>query len=473
MLERSPNANQTTLDEYHALGKDKLRWCRAILRIHLVSYQAEIIAAATTHRRTVVRSGHGLGKSFTAAALALAYAFTEPDSIVVTTAPTNRQVKNILWREIRRLYNAHLAPMGANCEPNLTELWIDAAHSWGIFGFSTDDPNQIQGVHARRILIIVDEAPGVPREIMTALLSLSSNENAHLLLIGNPTESAGTFYDAFRNPGWHRIHLSCMDSPNFTGEKCPDSIKEALVGQAYVEQAKLDWGEGSSIYASRVLGEFPVEGDDSLIPLAWAEGATRREITDNGRPRYLGVDVARFGDDRTVYMARFGGVARILAVEHGRDTMQVAGRVAALRSEYDFDAIAVDDIGVGGGVTDRLREQGIPVVAVNVGESALDGERFANRRAELWWLLREWIRDAGGIPDDGNLLADVTAPKFRYTSRGQILLEKKDETKKRLGRSPDYGDALMLTFGASQAGNAGWFESAGLGKPRTADVGRF
>ncbi|HHW14931.1 MAG TPA: hypothetical protein GXX28_08380, partial [Firmicutes bacterium] len=311
------------------------------------------------------------------------------------------------------------------------------------------------------------EAAGVPEEIFEAVEGVLTSENARLLLLGNPTAIGGTFYNAFKQPGWHKIAVSAFDSPNFmafgitrediaSGEwqkKLTGPLPNPkLITPPWVADKYLVWGPTSPAYQARVLGEFPAEAEDTLIPLAWIEAAMARwEETPETLPAELGVDVARFGSDKSVIAPRRG--RRILPVEvyAKQDTMETAGRVIAACRSLGATKVKVDVIGLGAGVVDRLSEQGLPVVGVNVAETAMDPERFSDLRSELWWNLRERLNpdpkantDPIALPPDDELLADLSGVKYKITSRGQIRVEPKDEMKKRLGRSPDRADAVVL-----------------------------
>jgi phage terminase large subunit len=437
-------------------GNDLAGYVRAVMGLHVISYQQKFLDAVSKHPLITWRSGHGVGKSRSMAMAALSYLYTHPSSFVVTTAPTNRQVRNVLWREIRSLHSQCFKHLGAYAEPNLTELWMDEEREWGAIGFSTDDPSQMQGIHARDILVLVDEAAGMDDELMDSLLSLATGAHGCLAMVGNPTRIGGMFYNSFRTEGWYRLHTSCYDSPRITGEKCPKTVLDKLVGMEYVEMALREWGEDSPVFQARVQGEFPTEGDDTLIPLRWVEDAVQRVEERIGPFTHsLGVDVARFGSDKTVMCVIDGKTANIVRVLQGRDTTEIAGHVKQLSNEWRFEGrIAIDDDGVGGGVTDRLREDGFNVMPINSGAKAFQEGRYYNRRAELWWEARKWIENDAILPDEGSLIADLTAPKYKVVPRG-IQVEPKAETKKRLGRSPDYADALIYALAAGM-GSPDW-----------------
>jgi len=382
------------------------------------------------------------------AVAALAFLYLRKPAKVITTAPTWLQVKRLLWSEINTLFKTRLARRNFPGRMLMTQLRI--RDDWFALGLSPKESVSFQGFHQENVLVILDEAPGVRREIYEGADSLMSGGNAHFLMIGNPTRAEGPFYEACRKSGWNVVRVSCHDSPNLTGERVPESVARRLVTRAWVEEKAHEWGVDSPAYLSRVLGQFPPASDDQLIPLKWVEDALARAATSSaGGRRRLGVDVARFGDDATVYTLLEGNRVLALFSERQKDTMHVAGRIRSLIAEYGVESVAVDDVGVGGGVTDRLREQNVRVEAIHGGETAREPERFFNRRTELWWNLREWIRTEGVLLHEPRLVEDLTAPRFTYTSRGQIRLEAKEETKRRLGRSPDFGDSLTLALAAS------------------------
>jgi hypothetical protein len=192
------------------------------------------------------------------------------------------------------------------------------------------------------------------------------------------------------------------------------------------------------------LGDFPQEGENQLIPLSLVEAAIHREVVPSGE-KVMGLDIARFGDDLTVYCVRQGDVVLSLVSDAKRDTMEVAGRAKQMYEAEGISQICADVIGIGSGVVDRLTEQYVNVIGVNSGAKAREPDKYFNRRTEMWFALRDWLK-TGKIPPEDRLIRDLTAPRYTYTSQGQYKLEGKEETKKRLGRSPDFGDALVLSL---------------------------
>lgn len=422
------------------------------------SKQVEIAESVRDHTRTAVRSCHGAGKSRLAAWLALWFLYTHRGAVVATTAPTFRQVEKILWQEIRAAHSASRVPLGGS--PNLVEIKLE--DKWFAFGFSTDHPDAFQGLHARDVLVIFDEGSGVPVPIWTAAEGVLTSEHCRFLSIGNPTDPDGPFAGEFKQAVTSKHSISAYETPNFTAFGITEADCEsgawaqkitgdlpypALVTPAWVADKIKRWGKTSPFYRSRVLGEFPDSGDKSLVPLSWIEAAQRRTL-EPAAPVELAVDVARFGDDETVAYLRRGNVVRIVHHAHMNDTMETSGRTLRLMREHGATVAKIDVVGVGSGVYDRLRELGQPVSPINAGEGAHDSERFSNRRAELFWLLRERF-ESGQVdidPADEELSAQLASIQWKVDSRGRVVIESKEDMKRRGLPSPDRADAVAYAF---------------------------
>ena len=460
-----------TLEETRAARERYLAdpglWMRDILRARPWPVQVRIAEAVRDHKRVVVPSCHSSGKSWIAARIATWFLTLHIPSRVVLTAPTHRQVRRVLWTEVRQAYAGAAGPL-ARTPPLPGEPRWTIDDGWELLGFSTDDPDRFQGLHAPHVLVIMDEAPGIPAPIWAAVEGVLASGDARLLAIGNPVEPSGEFWDLCRpGSGAHKIAISAFDTPNLTRAGITQrEIEEdvwqervahrlpypSLVGPDWVAERYRRWGPNSPMYLSRVLGQFLQSATDALLYLSWVTAAQQVELKSS-EPCVLGVDVARFGDAETVGMLRRGSVAELAFTSAQEDTMQTAGRVVAAIRQHRPSACYIDEIGIGAGVLDRLREvtrEQTPrcrLVGLNSGERPNDTEQFANARAEWWWGLRERF-EAGdiAIPDDDELAAQLTALKFRYTSRGQVLIESKEDMRKRGLASPDRADALMLAF---------------------------
>jgi hypothetical protein len=317
---------------------------------------------------------------------------------------------------------------------------------------------KFQGFHASAVLVVVDEASDVPVSVYDALKGSLTSRESHLLLIGNPTETSGTFYDSH-----HSLrHLYCTlkigykDTPNFQGN---GEVAPYLITESFVEQAQAEWGgPGSPQFDVRVLGEFPSQASDSIIAVQWAEEAVKRPApTELPRRVFeMGVDVARFGSDESAVCIRCMDEVVYTEAWNKFDTMWTADRVAALARKYKVSAIRVDAVGVGGGVLDRLRQLqdagelplGIRVTEFLAASKPRDPERFKLRRDETWQALRDRFREGRicCLPDDQKLIGQLTSIRYYHDSSNRMLVESKDVLKKRGLKSPDRAEALMLAF---------------------------
>jgi hypothetical protein len=456
------------------------------------SKQRELLEALRDHDRVACRSCHGVGKTWTAARAALWWLACYPSSCaVITTAPTWAQVVEVLWNQIHQAYNGSKIPVGGR----LLETKLELADDRFAIGLSPDPNNatNFQGFHAKHLLFIVDEASGVDERIFEAAEGFQTARGAKMLMIGNPTEVSGSFFNAFhkQRADWKRVHISVYDNPNFTGEQVSPELLDMLPAEKWVDEKRAQWGEGP-VFQTRVLGDFPDTADDSIIPMRELDQArARRDGSKHppgglAYPRTIAVDVARFGSDETVFVLRDRDRVSIEEVYNGMDLMHTTGKIIALAKRVGRGyplRIVIDDAGLGGGVTDALRDYiwemeqvGKPVPwdvdAFNGGSKPVSPDDFLNRRAEAWWMfgqalrpdekeLVEADRESGvELPDDEFLRADLLAPKYKLNKDAKIMLEPKEDTKKRLGRSPDRADAVVMAWApdrsSSTVGESPW-----------------
>lgn len=416
------------------------------------SKQIEVMHSVRDQDRTAVRACHGVGKTAVAAQIALWFLGTRPNSRVITTAPTWAQVERLLWVQIRSaVARAHQAGKGhVFPKPNKTALEI--ADDWFALGLSTNQPERFQGHHADHLLLIVDEASGVDESIFEAAEGFLTAEGAKVLLIGNPTRIGGQFHRCFTSERarWNQIHISVLDSPNYTGEPVPPHVARSLPRASWAEEARAAWGEDSPMYQVRALGNFPSHAENAVIPLILVEQAQQRDLPADPATEtdiVIGCDVARYGSDETVITRRVGRQVRILDRYHGQPTTVTAGKIAQYAGETQdhVTRIVIDDTGVGGGVTDQLRDVGRwTVTAFNGAEKPYRPE-YPNRRSELWFEAAAQMPGLD-LDTDEQLAADLTSPRYQLNLRNQRQVEPKDETKRRLGRSPDRADAVLLTL---------------------------
>lgn len=422
-----------------------VEYCKDVLRVTPDDWQAKALNDLALHSRVAVRAGHGVGKTAFEAWAMLWFLGTRPFPKVPCTAPTRQQLFDVLWAEAAKwLQNSWMKDY---LEWKKTRIVMKGYEDrWFATARTATKPENMAGFHETSLLFIVDEASGVPDPIFETIEGALTTEDSKLLMCGNPTRTSGTFYDAFhKDRALYRCHrVSCLDSPRVTPE--------------YAERLKRKYGENSDVYRVRVLGEFPKSEPDVFIPLELVEAAVMREVDADG-PLELGVDVARFGDDETVIAARVGLKLVYLRAYHRQDTMTTAGHVIAaardLMKEYakPVCTIKIDDDGVGGGVTDRLREviqeEKLPISVVDChnGGKANDGVHYEDWGTEAWAHLRDLLEEGQvQLINDEDLVGQLSTRKYRITSKGRIKLEPKEEMKRRGLRSPDRADAVVLAF---------------------------
>jgi hypothetical protein len=420
----------------------------------------------------------------------------------VTTAPTWTQVAGILWQEIAQAHRGGKLPgrITSMCEWKIDhgrtakkgasdgEHQEDTMATLVGLGRKPADysPTAFQGYHRRFVLVIIDEACGVPKTIWDAVESIATNEHARIVALGNPDDPSSHFADICKpGSGWKVISLDALKSPNFTRdrvaqypdlerymlnhqisfseEEIPESIRDLLVSPIWANERLKRWGATSPMFTSKVRGRFPVVTIDTLIHPHWVTLAQARELPEAHTDPRLGVDVARYGMDHSIIMLRLGGVCRVIEdIPYGPVT-ELAGKVQLHGNGRPLTPIAnVDDVGVGGGVTDILQEERYPCLPLASGgacsphETLPNGKpRFKDARAEWWWTAREALAGLSGTgedgwididPEDDDLAAQLTQMKYGINRHGQIWVESKDSMKQRGLDSPDRGDAFVYSL---------------------------
>lgn len=434
-------------DDERALGQDIHPWQLEVMR----QYDAK-------EPRISVRSGNGVGKTTLLDWLMWHHALCRFPQKTAVTAPTEKQLFDALWAEFKSWGNRlpDLLRNRVDIRADRAELLVSPSESFiSIKTARVEQPEALQGVYsAGRVLLLGDEASGIPDAVFQAAQGSMAGGNVTMILTGNPLRDQGFFFD---------IHQHLTDS---WWTKCvPVSEEnEARPGAAagFRKQIADTWGENSNEYRTRVLGEFPISDDMAIIPRDLIEAGLTRDITlPQDAPIVWGVDVARQGADRSALAKRQQQVLlEPLRTWHKLDTMAVAGWI---KLEWDQTpgnlrpvAICVDAIGFGAGVADRLNQLGLPARAINVSESpAFDDGTFADLRTELWFKMRGWFarRDCKlpavyqAMRNEDNLVDELSGVHYTYRKPSmKLAVESKDVTKKRLRRSPDLADALMMTF---------------------------
>ncbi len=410
-------------------------------------------------RRIGIRSAHGVGKTCVLAWITWAMLLTRFPQKTVATAPTKGQLFDSLFTEILT-WGKHLPPVLYslyNFKADRIELVASPSESFFTARSARPEmPEALQGIHSDHVLIIGDEASGIPEPIFEAGAGSMSGENATTILAGNPVRTSGLFFDVFNKmaQNWRTYHIRAADVD------WPNGIPSKRAIPDFIADIALRYGEESNAYRIRVLGEFPKGDENTVVPFELIEASRMRDIVSTpGAPNVWGVDVARFGSARNALAVRTKREFVSMEVWDGVDLMQTSGRIkakwdATMPSERP-QTILIDVNGLGGGVVDRLTELGLPVRGINVAESANIDDRFHRLRDELWWRVREWFegRDVKLPPvtrkehDPVEItVSELVKPTYKFMSSGKIQVETKDAMRKRGVPSPDLADAFMLTF---------------------------
>ena len=429
---------------------DPVLFMREVLGFEPERWQAEVAIALARHKWVTVRSGQGVGKTALEAALMLWFLMVHAYPRVVCTAPTGQQLRDILWSEASK-WIGNSPILSRMLKWTKTYIYLKGAEKrWFAVSRVAVRPENMQGFHEDNMLFLVDEASGVRDEIMEAVLGALTGPNNKLLMCGNPTRPNGIFFDSHhgKRGDFKTFKVNAEDSPRASKENI-----EALA-KAY--------GRDSNVYRVRVLGEFPLSEDDAFIPLALVESAMFADPDTKGGIAF-GVDVARYGDDKTIIAMKRGNQVTLPVQRQGQNLMATVGDIVALyrktlKSNPKYKGridVNIDDTGLGGGVTDRLievaREEGLRqlrVNPINFGSRIADEnavENFGNMGSWIWATLRDDLSSGSlSLPNSTELVAQLTSRKYSVNSNGRIMLESKDSMKKRGLPSPDIGDAVAL-----------------------------
>lgn len=435
-------------------------FARECLRLEPDAWQDEVLAAAITNARVALKASKGPGKSWLLAVLMWWFMATRLHPKIVATSITGDNLADGLWTELAKLqqrsdflkaaFRWTATRIAAVDHP---ETWWMSARTWPKGGDASQQADTLAGVHADNVMFVLDEAGGIPDAVAAAAeggLANASKEHgreARFLIAGNPTHLSGPLYRACTSERglWFVYEIS--------GD--PDDPKRApRVDLEWARAQIAKYGRDNPFVLVNVFGKFPPSSSNALFgPDAVAEAMKRiiPEAAYKHDVKVMGVDVARFGDDRTVIALRQGRVAFLPKVLRNLDTMQVAGQVALAFDRHKPDAIFVDQATFGAGVLDRLVQLGYPALGVDFGGKPVTDTKYANRRAEMWFLMAEWVKAGGVLPNMPELVAELTTPTYKFNEHNALQLEKKSEIKKRTGVSPDIADALGLTFAAPVA----------------------
>lgn len=454
-------ARHLTPEPERELPQDPVEWAKE-QGVWVWSRPREIMRSVQQHRHTAVPAGFDVSKTFTAAWLAAWWIEGHPPGTarVWSSAPTDDQVKANLWFEIGRAHRKAQLPgrITLNAEwytgPRGGEELVGNGRKPADLVDKEQAMQTFSGAHAQYMLVILDEAGGLPDWMWDAAEGLAANEQSRILAIGNPSSSDSRFREVCKpGSGWNVIRVSVFDSPNFTGEPVPELLREVLVSQAWERERRERWGEDNPLYVSRALAEFPDATDDlNVITPKMIERARALELPGHEAGAF-GLDVARMGQDRSELYRDRGGVIRHVASwrKMPTSTMRQAAQTHVLRRPAV--PVGVDADGLGAGVYDEMRADGVKAVPFTAQGKIHQPARFANRRSEIWWTFREEMED-GLIdldPADDDLAAQLQQPRWWLDKRGRIVVESKDDMAKRGKPSPDKADACIIARATSRS----------------------
>lgn len=440
-------------------------------------HQREVLEAVLEHPQVHVQGGNATGKDAGAAVCALYWTFVERGRVLVTSA-VERQLTEVFMGEVGRLWRG---ARGLPGELYRSALRVPGEDHAGITTFTSTAASRMSGFHAPRVLAILSEAQAVEAFAWEGLMSCAAGSEDRLLAVGNPLSPQGRFYRNASADGWHSIRIPVTEHPNLRDDT--DRTIPGGPSADFVKRMRREWGEDSEQFTARIEARFPTSSSDSAFKVAWVERAMDAhtsaddislDLEAGGEPWTIGVDVAGDSEaaDLCVAVLRRGPVVYELRSWSGLDTMATVQRLVDIWEELKADTrahigtVVVDSIGIGKGVTERLRETHITrpraagrtrrgrkktrstaVEGFDARKSALDADSYRNLRSQAFWRLRTLLEDGEILlPDDAELFEELTRMPYRIDEKGKIWFQK-DDVKARIGRSPDRADALMMSLG--------------------------
>ncbi|KAA0784306.1 DEAD/DEAH box helicase family protein [Bacillus sp. BB56-3] len=440
---------------------DPVAFVEDILGVEPDPWQKEVLHDIANHSHVSVRSGQGVGKTAMESWICIWFLCCRPYPKIICTAPTKQQLYDVLWAEIAKwLNNSQVKDL---LKWTKTKIYMKSYEDrWFATAKTATRPENMQGFHEDYMLFIADEASGIADDIMEAILGTLSGSENKLFMCGNPTKTSGVFFDS------HNKDRALYKSHKVSSEDSPRTSKKNI------EMLKKKYGEGSDVYRVRVEGEFPRGEADAFISLETAEAARMREvytveINENEESVVkevipdsavveISCDVARFGSDETVIATRRGWKMLPLQIHHQRDTMYVTGLILKEAKKYFLWCkktgkripVRIDDTGVGGGVTDRLKEvveeHDYPIDVIPINFASKGNADYAGIVSLMYGHFRDECLENVQLPDDEDLIAQLSVRKYSITSDGRIQIESKKTMKDRGLKSPDRAEAVVMAF---------------------------
>jgi hypothetical protein len=433
---------QGLTDRVSEWRSDAAKFVREMLGAEPSPQQLELLRAVSKPGAHVAaKSGHGTGKSTTLSWLILWGVCCWRDVKVPCTAPTKHQLEDVLWTEVRKWQARMVEPWKSSVKITVDKVALEGSPGYAVARTGRkENPEALQGFHAGELLFVIDEASGIDDAVFEVAQGALSTPSSRVIMTSNPTRTTGFFYRAFhaQREDWEKLTFSCADSP--------------FVAPGYIGQMEGEYGRDSDIFRVRVLGDFPGGGDLQFIRASDVEAAMSRDYGPEvygHAPVVLGVDVAWYGGDRSVIVLRQGLYARVLWTVRECELAVLSGIVDEMWRKHGAQAVFIDSTGVGAGVVSNLRMMGRDPFAVSFGGGSSD-PRCKNKRVECWSKMREWLTAENGWLEAGQyaeqLKDDLTGPDYCYDLQGRLQLERKEDMRKRGVASPDFADALAMTF---------------------------
>lgn len=441
--------NKLTADVIRKYRHDPVLFVRNVFHVQPEPWQIEALNKFRDTQRVCLKSAKGAGKTAFLAWCAWNFLFTRPDSKIAATSITGDNLADCLWAEMAK-WRSKSEIIKFQFEWSKTRIfskqypenWFMSARSWPKQADAGQQADALAGIHADYAMFILDEVGGIPDAVMAAAeAALSSGKECKLVIAGNPTHLEGPLYRACTKDRamWSVVEISGdPDNPNRSTRISPEWAREQIN----------TYGKDNPWVQVNVFGNFPPSSINTLLGPTEVQDAMSRNLLYEGysfAQKRIGIDVARFGSDATILFPRQGLKAMVPVVMRNARTDEIAARVMLGKQKWGSEIEFVDDTGgYGAGVIDFMLQSGATPQGVSFSGKAIDS-RYFNKRSEMWFEMAAWVKRGGQLPNIPELVGDLCTPTYSFQN-GKFRIEEKEQIRQRLGRSPDYGDALALTF---------------------------